>query len=51
MRQRVTLSALAMIFAAVFAVTGNATALADDSSAPETTTVTTTSQLGWGWPL
>lgn len=46
-RRRLTLSALAVLFAAAFAATGNVTAASTDSSAPESVSY----QYGWGWPL
>ncbi|GAA4234800.1 hypothetical protein FHR32_005507 [Streptosporangium album] len=45
MRQRLTLSALAVLIAATFAVTGNATTLTADPSAPAATMTGT-----WEWP-
>lgn len=57
MRRRLALSALAMLFTAAFAVTGNATTASADSSAPlkdtgkySLQTSAAQSHLGWGYP-
>ncbi|GAA3408621.1 hypothetical protein GCM10018952_06370 [Streptosporangium vulgare] len=57
MRRRLALSALAMLFTATFAVTGNATTASADSSAPpkdtgkySSQTVNAQAYLGWDYP-
>lgn len=53
MRRRLALSALAMLFTAAFAVTGNVTTASADSSAPSGSTSEYSSELnilqGLGW--
>jgi len=56
-RRRLALSALAMLFTAVFAVTGNVTTASADSSAPlndtgkySLQTTSALSYLGWNYP-
>lgn len=56
MRRRLALSALAMLFTAAFAVTGNATTASADSSAPSEAASEYSSEwyvmqsLGWNHP-
>lgn len=57
MRRRLALSALAMLFTATFAVTGNATTASADSSAPPKDTgkyslqmSSAQANLGWDYP-